>query len=155
MPAAAYALPSEQRQEQTHVRVVRGGRYNLRRAKRVAGSLMWLAVGVLILLLIVSVIYSQAQVTQLSSQIDTTRQELVNAQSTYDYLSSTMSGITSSANVQQIAEGELGLIHADSSQITYIKLETESVVQKTESGPVHWLDGVRTAALSLFDALDP
>lgn len=150
--APAYA-PQTQAVPPLHV--VRGGRYRLRRARKVMHGLLWGALAALMLVMIVAVVYSQAQVTRLSGQIEKTRAELTNAQSTYDYLSDTMSDITSSTNVQQIAEGQLGLVRADASQVTYIKLQEQSVVEKSNHGVAQILENFRTAALSLINSLDP
>ncbi len=107
-------------------------------------------VGAVILAMVVSVIYSQAQVTRLSSEIDETRQELTNAKSTYDYLSSQMSSITTNANVQQIAEGELGLVKSGNDQITYIRLQDETCVERTENEPFAFFSDLKTTLLSLI-----
>ena len=84
-----------------------------------------------------------------------TAQELTQEQSTYDYLSGRMDTITSSNNIQEIAEGQLGLVKADASQVTYITMEDESLIVRTESDLSKLLSGVRTAALSLIGNFDP
>ena len=66
-----------------------------------------------------------------------------------------MSAITSRTSLQQVAEGELGLVPADPSQVTYVELETESVIEKTGSDAAQALSDVGTAALSLLGSLDP
>ncbi len=149
-PAARPAAPAV-----PPVRVVRGGRYGLRRAQRLARRLLWACVGALALVMIVAVVYSQAQVTRLSGQIEKTNRELTNAQSTYDYLSDTMGNITSSTNVQQIAEGRLGLVRADASQVTYIKLHEQSVVERAGTGLEQIWQYFSGGALSLLAQLDP
>ena len=42
-----------------------------------------------------------------------------------------MNDITSRASLQQVAEGELGLVKADPSQITYVQLEDQSIIERT------------------------
>ena len=158
MATAAYDLrTSKQRagRPTPNVRVVRGGRYGLGKAKQMARTLLLLLVCALVLGLIVSVVQSQARITELSGEIESARRDLSAAQSDYDYLSTTMSSITSRTNVADIAEGDLGLVKADSSQITYIRLEDESVLEKTTSSAARLLEGIRTAALSLIGTLDP
>ena len=157
MALNAYAAVQPQRRQETAppVRVVRGGRYGLRRARQLARQAGAVLAGAVILLLMVAVVYSQAQVTRLSSEIDATKQELTNAQSTYDYLASQMSAITSNANVQQIAEGKLGLVRADNSQITYIRLQEETTVERAPSGASAFFADFSTAALSLLSSLAP
>ena len=58
-------------------------------------------------------------------------------------------------SLQQVAEGELGLVPADPSQITYVQLENESVIEKKSGTAQVLLDDVRTAALNLLGSLDP
>ncbi len=153
--APAYAPRTAPQPEAVPVRVVRGGRYGLRRARTVARNVLWGLAAALLLLMIVAVVYSQAQVTRLSGQLEKTRSELTNAQSVYDYLSETLSDITSTTNVQQIAEGRLGLVRADASQITYIKLQEQSVIERSSHGLDRVMENFRTAALSLLNTLDP
>lgn len=158
MATAAYDLrTSKQRagRPTPNVRVVRGGRYGLGKAKQMARTLLSLLVCALVLGLIVSVVQSQARITELSGEIESARRDLSAAQSDYDYLSTTMSSITSRTNVADIAEGDLGLVKADSSQITYIRLEDESIIAKTSSSAAKLLENMRTAALSLIGTLDP
>lgn len=137
------------------VRVVKGGRYGLNKARHTARVIGRLLVCALVLGLIFSVVQSQATITKLSGQIEETRRELAAEQSDYDYLSTSLSNITSRANVAQIAEGSLGLTKADDSQKTYLVLEEDSVMTRTANSAARLLDGLRTAALSLIGTLDP
>lgn len=137
------------------VQVVRGGRHGLNRARQLAASTVLVLAAALLLGLIVSVVYSQAKITELNGQINAAKSDLAAAQSDYDYLSSQMSAITSRTSLQQVAEGELGLVPADPSQVTYVELETESVIEKTGSDAAQALSDVGTAALSLLGSLDP
>lgn len=140
---------------QPRVRVVRGGRHGLNRVRRLAASMLQVLAVALLLGLIVSVVYSQAKITELNGQINDTRTQLTAAQSEYDYLSTQMNNITSRTSLQQVAEGELGLVPADPSQITYVQLESESVIQKKAGTAQLLLDDVGAAALSLLDSLNP
>ena len=145
---------------QTHyraprVRVVKGGRMRLEKLRQAAMAMRFVLLSILVLGLVVSLLYSQATISALSSEIESTRQELLTAQSTYDYLSGEMDDITSTTNIAAIAQGELGLVKADPSQITYIDLESEGLIRRNESNPSRLLSGFQTAALSLIDSFDP
>ena len=105
--------------------------------------------------LLVSIVASQARITELSGEIDATRRELTTAQSYYDYLSSSMDSITNRTSVQDVAEGRLGLVKADPSQVTYIRLEDESVIEKGTGSTGKFLESIKAAALSLIDSFDP
>ena len=122
------------------VRVVKGGRYGLSKARqfaRTAGTVLVIAI---FFGLFASIVASQARITQLSGEIDDAKSELTNAQSYNDYLSTTMDQITNSTSVQQEAEDRLGLVKMDPSQVTYVRLENESVnaqpAQQTSFLPV-------------------
>ena len=81
--------------------------------------------------------------------------QLAEAQSEYDYLNTRMNDITSRASLQEVAEGELGLVKADPSQITYVQLEDQSIIEGT---PVPraacWMRCARQR-WSLLDSLNP
>lgn len=140
---------------QPEMRVVRGGKHGLNRARQFAAVALYVIAAALLLGLIFSVVHSQARITELNGQINDTRTGLTAAQSEYDYLSTKMSDITSRARLQDVAEGQLGLVKADQSQITYIQLEEQSVIEKTGSDAGRVLVGIRTAALNLLDSFNP
>ena len=140
---------------QPEVRVVRGGKHGLNRARQFAAVALYVIAAALLLGLIFSVVHSQARITELNGQINDTRTDLTAAQSEYDYLSTKMSDITSRASLQEVAEGQLGLVKLDPSQITYVQLEDQSIIEKSSSSAVRLLDKVRTAALNLLDGLNP
>ena len=137
------------------VKVVRGGNRGLNRARRCAQATLRTLALAIVLGLVVSVLYSHAKLTELSGQINEVNTQLAAAQSEYDYLSTKMSDITSRASLQEVAEGQLGLVKLDPSQITYVQLEDQSIIEKSSSSAVRLLDKVRTAALNLLDGLNP
>ena len=130
---------------QPKVQVVRGGRHGLNRARQLASSTLSVLAVALLLGLVVSVVYSQARITELNGEINDTKTQLTAAQSEYDYLSTQMSNITSRTNLQQVAEGQLGLVPLDPSQVTYVQLEDQSVIEKSTSSAELLLSDVRTA----------
>lgn len=140
---------------QPKVQVVRGGRHGLNRARQLASSTLSVLAVALLLGLVVSVVYSQARITELNGEINDTKTQLTAAQSEYDYLSTQMSNITSRTNLQQVAEGQLGLVPLDPSQVTYVQLEDQSVIEKSTSSAELLLSDVRTAALDLLGSLNP
>ena len=140
---------------QPAVKVVRGGDYGLNRARRFARMVARVLALAIVLGLVISVLYSHAKLTELSGEINEVNTQLAAAQSEYDYLSTKMSDITSRASLQEVAEGQLGLVKLDPSQITYVQLEDQSIIEKSSSSAVRLLDKVRTAALNLLDGLNP
>jgi len=105
--------------------------------------------------LAISSLMSGATLMELNAQVDEVSAQLAEAQSEYDYLNTRMNDITSRASLQQVAEGELGLVKADPSQITYVQLEDQSIIERNTGAAGRLLDEVRTAALSLLDSLNP
>ena len=95
---------------QPEVRVVRGGKHGLNRARQFASVALHVIAVALLLGMIFSVVHSQARITELNGQINDTRTDLTAAQSEYDYLSTKMSDITSRASLQEVAEGQLVLV---------------------------------------------
>lgn len=140
---------------QPKVKVVRDGRHGLNRARHLAAAMVNVLAVALLLGLVVSVVYSQAKITELNGQINEAKTQLTAAQSEYDYLATQMSNITSRTSLQQVAEGQLGLVPVDPSQITYVQLEDESVIEKTTSSAQLLVSDVRTAALNLLGSLNP
>lgn len=137
------------------VRVVQGGGYRMRRAREVARQAAMVLVVALILGLITAIVASQARITELSGEIDAKNSELSEAKTTYDYLTSQMDEIANMSNLGTVAENRLGLVKSDPSQITYMQVENESVIEHNESDAAKLLDGLRTAALSLIGNFDP
>ena len=125
---------------QPEMRVVRGGKHGLNRARQFAEVALHVIAAALLLGLIFSVVHSQARITELNGQINDTRTDLTAAQSEYDYLSTKMSDITSRASLQDVAEGQLGLVKADQSQITYIRLGESDTLERTQSAVRQWTD---------------
>ena len=154
MPHDGAAAPRLER-PQPAVKVVRGGDYGLNRARRFARMVARVLALAIVLGLVISVLYSHAKLTELSGEINEVNTQLAAARSEYDYLSTRMSDITSRASLQEVAEGQLGLVKLDPSQITYVQLEDESVIQKSTNTAGKLQVEVRTAALSLLNNLNP
>ena len=123
-----------------------------RQFARTAGTVLVIAI---FFGLFASIVASQARITQLSGEIDDAKSELTNAQSYNDYLSTTMDQITNSTSVQQEAEDRLGLVKMDPSQVMYVRLEDESVIERAAGTADKFFAGIKTAALSLLGSFDP
>lgn len=134
------------------VKAVRGKkkapRLNLRAVKTVAAA-------VVMVVLVVGFLYSQAVITELTVDIQDVQSQLVSEQSTYNYLSGVLDSKTSLRNVEQIAAGQLGLVKADRSQVTYFSLEGESVINRPQTAAQRLTEFLSTGLLSLMDYLNP
>ena len=119
------------RQEKPRLKVRQGGGRapisRLETLKRVSLLAVMLA-------LVCSVLYSQAQLSELTMDIQEYQSKLATAQSGHNYLSGQLSSKTNMKNVEETATGQLGLVKLDPAQVTYFTLENESKVDKPESG---------------------
>lgn len=156
MTTAAYKIERTAPVRRTpRVRVVRGGRFALSRARDLARQVASV-VGIAVLLgLITAIVASQAKLTELCGEIDATRADLSTATTRYDYLSTKMDEISNAANIDEVAQTRLGLVKTDPSQINYIRLDDESIIQKSDSEAARLMEGLYTAALSLIGNFDP
>ena len=149
------AAPKLETPPRPQVRAVRGGNRGLRRVRHVMRTALLVLVVALFGGLVISSLMSGAKLMELNAQVDEVNAQLTEAKSEYDYLNTRMSDITSRASLQEAAEGKLGLVKLDPSQVTYVQLEDQSVIERSTNTPARLLDEVRTAALSLLDSLNP
>src|SRR5699024_12389891 len=61
---------------------------------------------------------------------------------------------SSISNVENVA-GRLGLMKIDDSQITYIRLDDQSVLTRRESAVEKWTDTLQAGVSSLLRTIDP
>ena len=154
MQQAAYDLSlfENRQRKQPRVRVKQGGQLRTTQALR---QVRIVSVTLLMIALISCYLYSQAVLTELTTDLQRTQRQLVAAQSDYDYLSGLMDSKTSLKSVAEIATSQLGLMKLDKSQITYVTLEQESVITLPESGIRRWLESFGAGLLSVADYLNP
>lgn len=156
MTSAAYQINRAQSVRRApRVRVVRGGRFRFGQAKELMRQVAAVLMVVVLLALITAIVAGQAKLTELSGDIDAKRSELADAQTTYEYLSGKMDTISNSANIDEVAQSRLGLVKTDPSQVTYLRLDDESVIEKNDSKTDEILDELYTAALSLIGSFEP
>ena len=139
-------------QKEPRVRAIKGKKPSAQlRGRRVKQA----ALVVLMITLVCGLISSQVMLTELTGQIQSTKQQLVNAQSDYNYLASVLDSKTSQKNVEEIAITQLGLMKLDRSQITYFSLENDATIQRPESAVERLTEFLTTSVLSLADYLNP
>ena len=103
------------------------------------------------LALVCAVIYSHVQLTELTDA----QAELTVANSWNSYWNNTLDSKTNLRTVEEAATTRLGMIKADPSQITYIKLDETSTVDRPASGLQKLAGMLHAGALSLVGSLDP
>lgn len=138
--------------EKPRMRAVRGKKQALKINHE---RIKTIAVCVLMVGLTMGVLESQATITELTSQIQSTNKQLINAKSDYNYLSGVLDSKTSLKNVEQIATSQLGLMKLDKSQITYVTLESESTIQRQGSEVNRITSFLQSVIQKVMDYLNP
>jgi cell division protein FtsL len=140
---------ASQRESERSLRVVRGGRTRLDPLHAMLRHAAPIVAIAMLVGLAVSLLQSEAHITELTSQIQTAKATLVTEQSDYTYYTSTLNKKASIANVEETAS-RLGLMKLDDSQITYVRLnDTSELVRKT-SAVRQWTDFIHAGALTLM-----
>ena len=102
----------------------------------------------------VALLFSEARIVELSGDIRQAKAALISAQSQNDYYTTTLNVQSSISNVESVA-GRLGLMKIDDSQITYIRLDDQSVLTRRESAAEKWTDTLQAGVTSLLRTMDP
>ena len=97
----------------------------------------------------VSLLWSEAQLVELNSQIQSAKAELVSEQSQYTYYNSALNSKTNITSVEEAAS-RLGLMKIDQSQITYIRLDEGSVLVRKASAVRQWSDLLHDGAMTIL-----
>lgn len=153
MQQAAYDLTTfENREQRPRLRVARSPK--AKRRVDLSGFKI-IAVVAVIFSLAWGVLYSRAQVTELTTQISSTESDLSEAKSEYDYLNLQLESRTDLETVEDYAVTQLGLVKVDPSQITYLTLESEDKVVKPESEVKTLLENFSAGFMNLMEYLAP
>ena len=97
----------------------------------------------------ISLLWSEAQLVELNDQIQATKAQLVSEQSQYTYYNSVHNSKTNITSVVEVA-GRLGLMKMDQSQLTYIRLDSDSVLVRRESAVHQWTDFLHDGAMTIL-----
>ena len=100
-------------------------------------------------------LYSRAQLTELTTQVSAVESDLSDAKSEYDYLNLQLESKTDLDTVENYALTKLGLVKMDPSQVTYLTLENEDKVVKPESEVKTFFDNFSAAFMNLMEYLAP
>ena len=138
-----------QTQRKTALRVEKGGKRRLSPLQAALRNAMHLVAAALLTGFAISLLMSEAQLVELNDQIQDAKAQLVSAQSQYTYYNSTLNSKTNITSVEEVA-GRLGLMKMDQSQITYIRLDSESVLVRRESAVHQWTDFLHDGAMTIL-----
>ena len=139
MGQPAYDMSSEvrrrkapQTQRKVALRVEKGGKRRLSPFQAAMQHALQLISMALLAGFAVSLLWSEAQLVEVNDQIQKAKAELVSEQSQYTYYNSVLNSKTNITSVEEVA-GRLGLMKMDQSQLTYIRLDSDSVLVRRES----------------------
>ncbi len=146
--------PAPQPGRRVDLRVEQGGKRSLSPLRAMMQhGVQILALG-LLAGLSVALLFSEARIVELSGDIRQAKAALISAQSQNDYYTTTLNVQSSISNVESVA-GRLGLMKIDDSQITYIRLDDQSVLTRRESAVEKWTDTLQAGVTSLLRTMDP
>lgn len=151
MGQAAYDMTEVRRrrapqaQPKVPLRVEKGGKKRLNPVR----AAMQLVGAALLVGFAVSLLWSEAQLVELNSQIQSAKAELVSEQSQYTYYNSALNSRTNITSVEETAT-RLGLMKIDQSQITYIRLDEGSVLVRKASAVRQWSDLLHDGAMTIL-----
>ena len=137
MGQAAYDMTEVRRrrapqaQPKVPLRVEKGGKKRLNPVRAAMQHALQLVGAALLVGFAVSLLWSEAQLVELNSQIQSAKAELVSEQSQY-------------------TATRLGLMKIDQSQITYIRLDEGSVLVRKASAVRQWSDLLHDGAMTIL-----
>ncbi len=150
----AVRRPEPQPERRPNLRVEQGGKAAISPLRAMMQhGVQILALG-LLAGLSVALLFSEARIVELSGDIRQAKATLISAQSQNDYYTTTLNVQSSISNVENVA-GRLGLMKIDDSQITYIRLDDQSVLTRRESAVEKWTDPPQAGVSSLLRTIDP
>lgn len=155
MGQAAYDMTEVRRrrapqtQRNVPLRVEKGGKPRLNPVRAAMQHALQLLSAALLVGFAVSLLWSESQLVELNSKIQNAKAELVSEQSQYTYYNSVLNSKTNITSVEEVA-GRLGLMKMDQSQLTYIRLDSDSVLVRRESAVHQWTDFLHDGAMTIL-----
>ena len=155
MGQAAYDMTEVRRRRAPHpqrnvpLRVEKGGKPRLNPVRAAMQHALQLLSAALLVGFAVSLLWSESQLVELNSKIQNAKAELVSEQSQYTYYNSVLNSKTNITSVEEVA-GRLGLMKMDQSQLTYIRLDSDSVLVRRESAVHQWTDFLHDGAMTIL-----
>lgn len=138
-----------QTQRKADLRVAKGGKRRLSPLQAAVHNAMHLVAAALLVGFAISLLWSESKLVELNDQIQDAKAQLVSEQSRYTYYNSTLNSKTNITSVEEVA-GRLGLMKMDQSQLTYIRLDSDSVLVRRESAVHQWTDFLHDGAMTIL-----
>ena len=160
MGQAAYDMTEVRRRrapqtpQKVPLRVERGGKKRLNPVRAAMQHALQLVGAALLVGFAVSLLWSEAQLVELNSQIQQAKSDLVSEQSQYTYYNSALNSRTNITSVEETAS-RLGLMKIDQSQITYIRLDEGGALVRKQSAVRQWSDLIHDGAMTVLASVNP
>lgn len=108
---------------------------------------------VLVAFLAIVTVHSRTKLDETTTAIETETEHLTSLQSEYAYLNYQLESLVSLKNAEDYAKNELGLIKITGSQIEYINLQHENVIEANEnsSGFFPFMKYLFSSIAEMFD----
>ena len=136
-----------QTQRKVALRVEKGGKRRLSPFQAAMQHALQLISMALLAGFAVSLLWSEAQLVEVNDQIQKAKAELVSEQSQYTYYNSVLNSKTNITSVEEVA-GRLGLMKMDQSQLTYIRLDSDSVLVRRDTAVHQSRDFMQEGAMT-------
>lgn len=150
---AARKRRAPQQQKKTQLRVAKGGKRRLNPVQAAMHHAVQLVALAMLVGFSVGLLWSESQLVELNSKIQSAQAELTSEQSQYTYYASTLNSKTSITSIEDTAS-RLGLMKIDQSQITYVRLNSASVLERKESTVRKWTDFIHDGVLTALNTAD-
>lgn len=137
--------PEKQVQRQHQAKTVK---FKNKRALKTAVSALSIAV---ILSMIIGVVYTNSQITEITTNIAVTQREITELESEKAYLDFTLESRMSLNEIEDYAVNVLGMVKMDSTQVEYIELESENSIESNASGLSRKIEEAVQPVLSYFE----
>lgn len=149
-----HSAAESQKNGAPRIRAVEGGKPKTSEMQKHAWNVWIVLMAAVLLSLTILLIQSKATLTELNGQVRQVQRQITDAKSEYNYLSSELGERTGMARIEDIAK-QLGLMKVNDSQITYVRLEENSVISGSETSVGRFAELFHSGLLSVMDALDP
>lgn len=136
------------------LRAVEGGKAKTSQVKKDALHIWVVVMAAVLLALTILLVQSKATLTELNAMVREEQRTITDEKSKYNYLSSELGRRTEMARIEDIAKQQ-GLMKVNDSQITYVRLEDDSVITGGETKVDKLTELFHSGLLSVLEALDP
>ena len=136
------------------LRAVAGGKPGTTSRQNHARNVWVVLMAAVMLALMILLLQSKATLTELNTQVREVQREITDAKSENNYLNSELGERTGMERIEDIAKQQ-GLMKIDDSQITYVRLEENSVITGGESEVSKVAAFFQSGLPSILDMLDP